>query len=162
MLAEDQPGRHGGAAPGSCAVTASVRNACSEPGVRHELMSAQDDLPGDVLAAISREMVRLKAQYYGKGATEVKTYVCDDWVFCVMKGGMTTVERTLLEHGEEQLVRQVRLRFQENMDQSFMGAVARLTGRRVLTYQSQVVFDPHFTIEIFLLSPPDPVAGPGG
>ena len=124
-------------------------------------MSAQDDLSGDVLAAISREMVRLKAQYYGKGATEVKTYVCDDWVFCVLKGGMTTVERTLLEHGEDRLVRQVRIRFQENMDESFMGAVARLTGRRVLTYQSQVLFDPDFTIEIFLLGAPDPEAGLG-
>ena len=129
---------------------------------RLDLMSAEDDLSGDVLAAISREMVRLKAQYYGKGATEVKTYVCDDWVFCVLKGGMTTVERTLLQHGEEQLVRQVRLRFQENMDESFTGAVARLTGRKVLTYQSQVVFDPHYTIEIFLLGPPDPAAGSGG
>ena len=125
-------------------------------------MSAQEDISGDSLAAISREMVRLKAQYYGKGATEVKTYVCDDWVFCVLKGGMTTVEETLLKHGDEQLVRQVRLRFQENMDESFMDAVARLTGRRVLTYQSQVVFDPHFTIEIFLLGPPDPATGSGG
>lgn len=125
-------------------------------------MSAQDDLPGDVLAAISREMVRLKAQHYGKGPTEVKTYVCDDWLFCVMKGGMTTVEQTLLEHGEEQLVRRVRLRFQENMDESFKGAVGRLTGREVLTYQSQVLFDPDFVIEIFLLGPPDPAAGPGG
>ena len=125
-------------------------------------MSAQDDLSGDVLAAISREMVRLKAQYFGKGATEVKTYVCDDWVFCVLKGGMTRVEHTLLQHGEERLVRQVRLRFQENMDESFMGAVARLTGRRVLTYQSQVLFDPDFTIEIFLLGPPDLPGGSGG
>jgi uncharacterized protein YbcI len=116
-------------------------------------MPAQDEIPGDVLAAISREMVRLKAQHYGKGPTEAKVYVCDDWLFCVMKGGMTPVERTLLEHGENELVRQVRLRFQENMDDSFTGVVRELTGRPVLTYQSQVVFDPDFTIEIFLLGP---------
>jgi uncharacterized protein YbcI len=96
-------------------------------------------------------MVRLKAEHYGKGATEAKSYLCDDWLFCVLKGGMTTVEQTLLQHGEFDLVRQVRLRFQENMDESFMGVVRRLTGRKVLTYQSQVVFEPDFTIEIFLL-----------
>jgi uncharacterized protein YbcI len=117
-------------------------------------MSAQDDISGETLAAISREMVRLKAQHYGKGATEAKTYLCDDWLFCVLGGGMTTVERTLLQHGEEDLVRQVRLRFQENMTESFTGVVARLTGREVLTYHSQVLFDPDHTIEIFLLGPP--------
>lgn len=100
-------------------------------------------------------MVRLKAQHYGKGATEAKTYVCDDWLFCVLKGGMTTVEQTLLVHGDHDLVRQVRLRFQENMDESFMKVVARVTGHQVLTYASQVVFDPDFTIEIFLLGPPE-------
>jgi uncharacterized protein YbcI len=114
-------------------------------------MSAQDEIPGETLAAISREMVRLKADHYGKGATEAKTYVCDDWLFCVLKGGMTAVERTLLAHGEDDLVRQVRLRFQQNMDESFTGVVTHLTRRKVLTYQSQVVFDPDFTIEIFLL-----------
>ena len=96
-------------------------------------------------------MVRLKAQHYGKGATEAKSYVCDDWLFCVMKGGMTAVERTLLEHGEDHLVRQVRLRFQETMDQSFTGVVERLTGREVRGYASQVLFDPDFVVEIFLL-----------
>jgi uncharacterized protein YbcI len=68
---------------------------------------------------------------------------------------MTAVERTLLEHGEDGLVRQVRLRFQQTMDEGFIGVVIRLTGREVLTYQSQVVFDPDFTIELFLLGPPD-------
>jgi uncharacterized protein YbcI len=118
------------------------------------VMPAQDEISGETLATISRELVRLKAQHYGRGATEAKTYVCDDWLFCVLKGGMTTVERTLLEHGENDLVRQVRLRFQENMDDSFIDVIRQLTGREVITYQSQVVFDPDFSIEIFLLGPP--------
>ena len=96
-------------------------------------------------------MVRLKAQHFGKGATEAKTYLCDDWLLCVLKGGTTTVERTLLRHGQDDLVRQVRLRFQESMDESFTGVVERLTGRPVLGYASQVTFDPDFALEIFLL-----------
>jgi uncharacterized protein YbcI len=118
-------------------------------------MSAQEEISGETLAAISRVMVRLKAEHYGKGATEAESYVCDDWLFCALKGGMTPVERTLLENDEGDLVRQVRLRFQENMETSFTGSVEVLTGRPVLTYHSQILFDPDFTIEIFLLGPPD-------
>lgn len=114
-----------------------------------------DKLTGEVLAAISREMVRLKAQHYGKGAVEAKTFVNDDFLFVVLKGGMTKVEETLVGSGDEALVRQVRLRFQEQMRQAFTDAVERLTGRRVLQYQSQVVFNPDYTFEIFLLEGAD-------
>lgn len=106
---------------------------------------------GEILAAISTEMVRLKAQHYGKGAVEAKTYVNDDFLFVVLKGGMTKVEESLVSSGDEALVRHVRLRFQEQMSVAFTDAVERLTGRKVIQYQSQVVFNPDYTFEIFLL-----------
>lgn len=108
-------------------------------------------ITGEVLAAVSREMVRLKAEHYGKGAVEAKTYLNDDFLFVVLKGGMTKVEESLVGSGDEALVRQVRLRFQEQMSAAFISAVENLTGRRVVQYQSQVVFDPDYTFEIFLL-----------
>lgn len=120
-----------------------------------------DEISGETLANISSELVRLKAQHYGKGATQAKTYACDDWIFSVLKDGMTPVERTLLDNDEHGLVRQVRLRFQEIMDDSFIKVVSELTGRPVLTYHSQVLFDPDYSIEMFLLGParPDDDAG---
>jgi uncharacterized protein YbcI len=118
-------------------------------------------LNGEQLAAITREMVRIKSQHYGRGATEAKSYQCDDFLFCVLKGGMTTVERDLLEHGDGDLVRQVRLRFQQNNEPTFTEAVERITGRRVLTYQSQVLFAPDYTVEIFVLGDGPPVAPAG-
>lgn len=108
-------------------------------------------ISGETLAAISNEMVRLKAQHYGKGAVESKTYLNDDFLFVVMKGGMTKVEETLVASGDERLVREVRLRFQEQMRVAFVDAIERLTGRKVVQYQSQVVFNPDYTFEIFLL-----------
>jgi uncharacterized protein YbcI len=112
---------------------------------------ASSTVPGEQLAAITREMVRIKSQHYGKGATEAKTYQCDNFLFCVMKGGMTTVEVNLLEHGDAALVREVRQRFQANNGDAFRNAVERITGRRVVGYESQVVFNPDYVVEMFVL-----------
>ena len=111
-------------------------------------------LSGEVLAAISRELVRIKAQHYGKGATEAKSYLCDNFLFCVLKDGITTVERSLLDHDDAELVRRVRLRFQSNMAETFTEAVERISGREVLTYESQILFDPDYTVEMFVLGGP--------
>ena len=114
-------------------------------------MTEGQELSGDQLAAIAREMTRLKSELYGKGPTASKAYQNDDIVFCVLRGGLTQVERTLLESNEDSLVRQVRLRFQERMRPQFEGGVERITGRRVVGYDSQIIFDPDMVIEIFVL-----------
>jgi len=63
-------------------------------------------------------------------------------------------EERLVEAGEERLVREYRLRFQEVVAPELTGVVERTTGRRVLTYHSQLVFDPPRLFEIFLLDGP--------
>ena len=115
-------------------------------------MAITSEITRESLAAVANEIVRLKAQYYGKGPTEAKAYLNDETLVVTLKGGLTTVERTLLEAGDDQLVRQVRLRFQEVMEQNFIDAVQRLTGQKVLTYMSQIVFDPDYCYEFFVLS----------
>lgn len=113
---------------------------------------ASPTLTGEQLAAITREMVGIKSRHYGRGATEGKTYQCDELVFCVLKGGMTRAERDLLEHGDSRLVRELRMRFQANHQAEFTGAVERITGLQVRTYESQVLFDPDYIVEIFVLA----------
>lgn len=108
-------------------------------------------LAGTQLAAITREMVRINSDGYGRGATEAKSYQCDEVVVCVMRGGLTPIERNLLGHGDEDLVREVRLRFQLRNKAAFCDAVERIAERPVLTYQSQVLFDPDYTVELFVL-----------
>jgi uncharacterized protein YbcI len=103
---------------------------------------------------ISNAMVGLKKEFYGKGPTEAKTYLNDQYVFCVMKGGLTRNELTLIEKGEQLLVRQYRLRFQEAMADATTEAVERITGRRVVAYHSQIVFDPEHAVEFFVLDRP--------
>jgi uncharacterized protein YbcI len=120
---------------------------------------AGNSLTGEQLAAISREMVRIKSEQYGRGATEVKSYQCDNFLFCVLKGGLTTVELNLLDHGDGALVREMRLRFQEHNRETFTAAVEAASGREVLTYHSQVLFDPHYVVEMFLLGDGSPSGG---
>ena len=111
------------------------------------------DPQGSVRAAISNAMVAIKKQYYGRGPERAKTYLNDDYVFCAMEGGLTRSEETLIEAGEDLLVRQYRLRFQESISGPVIGAVEEATGRRVLAYHSQIVFNPTRIFEIFLLEP---------
>ena len=51
----------------------------------------------------------------------------------------------------EDLVRQYRLAFQEAVEATATGAVEELTGRKVIGYHSQIVFDPPRAFEIFAL-----------
>jgi uncharacterized protein YbcI len=108
---------------------------------------------GEIAATISNSIVRIFADLYGRGPTKAKTYMVDDYVFTVLENILTTVERTLVNNGREDLVRAVRLTFQEAERDKFMQAVTDATGRKVLTYHSQVTFDPCLGFEVFVLEP---------
>ena len=109
--------------------------------------------PGSIRAELANAMVGLKKQYYGRGPTAAKAWILDDYVFVALEGGLTRNEETLLADGKEDLVREYRLSFQETVGATATSAVEELVGRRVLTYHSQIVFDPPRTFEIFVLEP---------
>ena len=108
---------------------------------------------GTQLSAVSSAIVAMMKKYYGRGPTAAKTYLLDDNLVVVMQDGFTTVERTLLDAGQDHLVREVRLRFQDQMGPEFTGEVERILGRKVLGYTSQVVFEPPTCFEMFVLEP---------
>ena len=107
---------------------------------------------GEQAAAISNEIVKIFAECYGRGPTKAKTYLVDNYVFCVLEDILTTVEQTLVNNGKENLVREVRLTFQEELADRFTSAVEEIMDRRVVTYHSQVVFHPAMACEIFVLN----------
>jgi len=106
---------------------------------------------GELLKQISNAMVGIKKNLYGKGPTKAKTFINDNLVFVVLEGGLTQNELTLLSAGEADMVRSYRLRFQEVVSEEATGAVEQLTGRTVVGYHSQIVFDPDRAFEIFVL-----------
>ena len=118
--------------------------------------SMPDEPGGSVRAALANAMVGMKKQFYGRGPTAAKAWILDDYVFVALEGGLTRNEETLLADGKEDLVRSYRLSFQETMTSVVTQAVTEITGRRVLTYHSQIVFDPTRTFEMFVLEPQQP------
>src|SRR5947209_13028585 len=90
-----------------------------------------------VAAKVSNEIVRTMKELYGKGPTQAKTYLCDEYIFCVMSGGLTRNEETLVRGGEKELVGAFRLRFQSLISPEISRRVETVVGRKVLSYHSQ-------------------------
>ena len=122
-------------------------------GAQDLIAAAGGQPPGSLRSALANAMVGLKKQHYGRGPEAAKAYIEDDYIFVVLEGGLTRNEETLLAAGREDLVRQYRLAFQEAVEETATGAVEELTGRRVIGYHSQIVFDPARAFEIFVLAP---------
>src|SRR3954466_12688151 len=107
---------------------------------------------GEMRATISREIVRLQAEYYGKGPTRAKTYIVDDLVVVVLEESFTRAEKTLVERGEREAIEHIRRRFQQQMADSFTSVVEQATGRKVRVFLSETNVAHDVSVETFLLA----------
>ena len=110
---------------------------------------------GDVLTAISDGIVALLKEFYGRGPTRTKSYYEDDLVVCLLRGGFTRVEQTLLEGGRGPAVIQQRMEFQELMRDRFVEVIENTTRRRVIGFMSGNQQHPDIMCEVFILAPTD-------
>src|SRR5271155_3948409 len=110
---------------------------------------------GNVLTAISDGMVALLKEFYGYGPSRTKSYYADDLVVCVLRGGFSRVEQTLLDGGRGPAVIQQRMEFQEVMRHRFEEVIERATGRRVIGFMSGNQQHPDMMCEVFILAPTD-------
>ena len=110
---------------------------------------------GDVLTAISDGIVALLKEFYGRGPTRTKSYYEDDLVVCLLRGGFSRVEQTLLEGGRGDAVIRQRMEFQELMRQRFEAVIEDATGRRVIGFMSGNQQHPDIMCEVFILAPTD-------
>ena len=105
-------------------------------------------------AQISNGIQGLVAREYGKGPERARTYFNDEYVVVVLHGGLLANEERFVEEGDEELVRQVRMRFEQLIAPEITQLVEQATGRQVLAYHSQVLFHPTRTFELFVLDAP--------
>jgi uncharacterized protein YbcI len=109
-----------------------------------------DRASGSLVAAISRDIVRIHAQFYGRGPTRAKTVWRDEVVVCVLEDVFTRAEKVLVDGGRFEDVRANRTAFQDATRPLFLAAVETATGRRVKSFLSQVSEDGAAS-EVFIL-----------
>jgi uncharacterized protein YbcI len=112
-------------------------------------------MPEDILQVeqkISDELIRIHRESYGRGASTARTYILEDDVVCFLDElELLPNEQFLIESGHAETVLSMRSKFQEAIGASFISAVERATGRRVIKFTSHTALDPHFEVEIFRL-----------
>jgi uncharacterized protein YbcI len=116
--------------------------------------------------AIGNAITRLHRDHYGRGATTTRTIMQRNYAIAFLEGIYTPAERTLIDAGQEEAVKETRQVFQMAMRQRFSDAVEEITGRKVIAFMSQVHFAPDLAAEIFVLEPlqgePEPTAPDDG
>lgn len=125
----------------------------------HTELGRPEGATGEVLTAVSNGMVALLKEYYGRGPTAAKSYYQDDLVVCVLRGGFSRVEQTLLDSGRGHAVIQQRREFQELMRERFVRVIEEAVGRPVIGFMSGNQQDPDLMCEVFVLGPTDLVQG---
>src|SRR5436305_1802400 len=108
---------------------------------------------GNAAATISNTIAGLHRSHYGRGPTRTRTVLGSDYVICFLEDVYTTVERTLIDAGRFDAVRDTRNAFQETMRDAFCDAVEGALGRKVIGFLSQVHINPDLSIETFILEP---------
>jgi uncharacterized protein YbcI len=115
---------------------------------------AVDAAQTSVLANISREMVRLYKEQFGRGPTKTRTnFAGRDIVIVTLEDSLTPAERRLAEMGEHQRLRDTRLYFQHATEEQFKGVIEELLDRKVRAFISGIDTHQDVSSEIFYLAP---------
>ena len=109
---------------------------------------------GHPLAMISKEIVRIYKDQFGRGPTKVRSHFAGpDILVCVLENTFTPAERSLQAMGEHQRLRDMRIFFQYASTAEFTDAVERVTGRRVRSFISGIDTNTDVACEMFVLEP---------
>jgi uncharacterized protein YbcI len=125
-------------------------------GEREGRVSATDPpLSGaELLDAVTDAMVGFHQRYYHREPVTAKTLLLgEDLLACVLGGVYTEVEQTMIEIQRSTIVQETRNAFQNTMQDKFISAVERLSGRNVMAFISNHHVGPDMEIELFLLVP---------
>ena len=118
-----------------------------------ELRNTRSSSRGEIRTNIAEGIVALFKEYYGRGPDQARVYYVDDVVVCILRGGFTRVEQTLLDAGCRDAVIDQRTTFQQVMHDHFKALIEEIVGREVVAFVSASQPDPEMTCELFVLAP---------
>jgi uncharacterized protein YbcI len=95
--------------------------------------AAREWLPQDV----SNAMVTLHKEQFGRGPTRAQSHLAGpDALLCVTEDALVPAERTMVDMGEQQHVREARMFLQVATADQFIATVETITGRTVRAFAS--------------------------
>jgi uncharacterized protein YbcI len=104
------------------------------------------------LAEISREMVRLYKEQFGRGPTRARSnFAGPDLIVCTLEDTLTPAEQRLAEMGEHQRLRDLRLYFQHASEAQLCEVIERALGRKVRAFVSGMDTSKDVAAEMFYL-----------
>jgi uncharacterized protein YbcI len=102
---------------------------------------------------IAAEILRVQEESYGTGAFHTEVVYEDNVVIVILDVELSQAERTLLDAGDGEAVKATREAFQRAIAPTFTAVVERATGRRVVSFFSNLNIDPIYAVEVFRLAP---------
>jgi uncharacterized protein YbcI len=114
---------------------------------------------GRLASAISNTVVRVFADYVGRGPTRARTVIHGTIITVVLQDTLTKAEHRLIERGQTDTVIDTRRAFQQTMRDELIGAIEDLCGSRVIAFLSDHQAEPDFAVENFILESPPSVLG---
>jgi uncharacterized protein YbcI len=119
-----------------------------------QLRIGHADKQGLELQEVTNSMVRLYKELFGRGPTKARTnYAGPDTLISTIQNSLTAAERNMLDLGEHQRVREIRMFFQHASEAEFTGTVEEITGRKVWAFVSGVDTGRDVSSEIFYFEP---------
>lgn len=119
---------------------------------QEQIVSDESSRADSTRAEISREMVRLYKELFGRGPTKARTeFAGPDTVICTLENTFTPAERSLAEMGEHQRLRDTRMYFQAATSDRFQEVIERALGRKVRAFISGLDAGNDVCAEVFYL-----------
>jgi uncharacterized protein YbcI len=110
------------------------------------------DLQFSKLAEVSREMVRLYKEQFGRGPTKARSdFAGPDLIVCTLEDTLTPAEKRMAEFGEHQRLRDTRLYFQHATEAQFCEIIERVLERKVRAFISGLDTHNDVAAELFYL-----------
>jgi uncharacterized protein YbcI len=103
------------------------------------------------LTELSNTAVALHREHFGRGPGAAKTHIVDNLVVCVLTDVFTPPERTLIEAGQEERVREIRAIHRDATESVYKSRMEAVLGRRVEAHMSSIHFDPDVAVDVFVL-----------
>jgi uncharacterized protein YbcI len=100
---------------------------------------------------LATAIVRRYRDRFGRGPTEARAYIGDDYALVILGSAQTEVERSLVAGGERDSVELLRRRVRQLAADDFCAVAEEVVGRRVLNMLGDHSAEANVTVLVFLL-----------